>query len=398
LLPADSALLTITPAVAVTPSQQVTSPSGIPLAALPDAAAQPGHPSSPGRFRLRAGGRFDAGASAQLLQLPSRQEDRLAQRLAGLLLTRRRAGITGPLPPTVLQLLKAEFTTTIKPLLPQIAKGLIPNYLPFTRGFVETVKDTGLVAQVKRVVASDERGGGGGGGGNAVAKIQKAQRDAAKIEWNHNLASCLAGGGGAAAIEAYHSYSKLKAVNGLGRADTAKVLNCLRFELRFDTEVKGGDNLLYEKDTVPSVSIPLDFRIDDGYFYGQAPAPFTASLTSFDCTETEVGRTSGPFKVDRLLINALTQFDEELDVLRVEAAVSYEVFPPMVRWREVCHDITQDRYQLGVLYGTFHRTATDNRGPQHLNPSADPRPPRARVQACLALPDATPPPPAPPEG
>lgn len=340
LIPAASVLLTITPAAPVAPAQQLTFAfRGLagelyltPPRANQTAIVIPVHRL--GGYGLGAGSTADL--AAQLLRLPSREEDRLAQRLAGLLLPLRRAG--GPpraLPASVLQLLQSEFTARIKPKLLLIQQGQVLKYLPVTRNFSNTVKDTGLTSSVtgSGLVPRSENEGVAMRS-SAVDQIRAAEIAGARRVLASNLATCAGRGGVAAATKAYRAYMLLKSRGALAPTDTTKLLNCVHFELRFDTDLSMGD----QHDTVPLVRLPLTLNLAQGYFYARVLTPQTASLNQADCTATETSRTVGGLDVDQLLINRLGQWEDELlSGLVPQVVVFYKIDPlPMVIWSVHC--------------------------------------------------------------
>ncbi len=353
LIPAVSALLTVTPVVPVAPAQQLTfafrglagelyltSPRANQAALI-----LPVHRL--GGYGLAAGSAADL--AAQLLRLPSREEDRLSQRLAGLLLPLRRAA-TPPhaLPATVLQLLQAEFTARIKPKLPLIQQGQVLKYWPVTQNYIDSAKDTGLAASLGAF--HDRLGVAETGGTNGpVAQTNAAIVKGAKVELAKNLAACTGTGSSAAALRAYVAYNVVKSFKALGPTDTTKLLNCVNFELHFDTEIKSDDGITKSDETVPDLHLRLSLNLAQGFFYAQAQAPQTASLSVKDCTTAETGRVVATFTVHKLLVTNLGQYDDGSDLapLGHQVAVFYRIFPPsMVSYTVTCADIPDTGFLL----------------------------------------------------
>lgn len=388
LIPAASVLLTITPAAPVALNQQLTfSFRGLTgeLYLSPPKAGQaaivvPVHRL--GGYGLGAGTAADL--AAQLLRLPSHEEDRLAQRLAGLLLPLRRAGTAlastnaaAPLalPATVLQLLQSEFTTRIAPKLSLIQQGAVLTYLPVSRNFTDSVQDTGLTASVMgaRLDPSLEMADRARRP-SALDRVAAAEVAGAKKNLADALAACKGPKGAAAAVKAYNNYSVLRSHRKQTAKDTAKLRNCVSFELDFRTDVSVAGTNTFQHDTVPprpagpaanpppALHLPLSLDLAKGFFSADVAAPQTASLTpsqSSGCSAKESSRSVAHLKVDQLLINSLGQYDdgEELAALGMVANVFYKIAPAsMVKWIITCPSLGAQPYSTSwsAIYDTLH--------------------------------------------
>jgi hypothetical protein len=369
LLPAQSVMLTITPAAPVPANEQLTFAfRGVagelflsPPRARQAAVIVPIHRL--GGFGLAAGSPADL--AAQLLRFPSREEDRFAQRLAGLLLPLRRAGNLGALPSTVLQLLQGEFSTAIKPQLVPIQQGLVQNYLPLTWSFRNSVTDTGLTSQLKSAGLKRKPRTP-----PPLDQIKNAEIAAARQALNKYLLACTGAGGVDAAFKAFGSYSVLKGYHALGATDTARILNCVNFELRFDTDVESEDQTTHEHDIVLPVHLALTLDLAQGRFWGTRPAPQTVTYTVQNCTTTEVGpRPVASFNADKLLINRLEQFDEgDLASLSAQVRLYYGLLPPpQIMWNVDCSGIISHDFTTWVTAYAFGHVGEIQDGSQGLH-------------------------------
>jgi len=346
LIPAVSGLLTITPATPVAPSQQLTfSFRGLagelylsPPKANQAALVLPVHRF--GGYGLAAGTAADL--AAQLQRQPSHAEDRLTQRLAGLLLPLRRAGkgLATALPASVLHLLQSEFTANIAPKLALIQNGAVLTYLPVTRNFTSSVQDTGLTASVLGA-RSDPDVAARARRPTAAERIAAAQVAGARRALASALAACKSQGP-PAAVRAYKAYSVLRLYRKQTAQDAAKVKGCVSFELSFDTEISQtvGTNT-FARDTVPRLRLPLSLDLAKGSFSGaDTSIPQTEAFSvSSPCSAKQTARQLARLKTDQVLINALGQYDdgEELTALGMAAHVFYVLTQaPMVTWLITC--------------------------------------------------------------
>lgn len=368
LIPATSVGLAITPSTPVPQGDQLTFGfRGLdgelyltPPRARQAALVIPVHRL--GGYGLATGSAADL--AAQLLRVPSREEDHFAQRLAGLLLPLRRAGNLGPLPATVLQLFQTEYATAIKPLLGPIGLGTAHDSLRLTRSYRDAANDTGLASRLKGMASEKPRGGGGN-----LGQLMNAEVKGAKVALKKNLAICVTGADGNARLEAvfqaFNAYVVLKYYKSLGASDTTRMLNCASFTLRFDTTLDGDDGTTHEHHIVPSsdspkpLDIALSLDLAQGRFYGNAPSTDKASLTIKNCETVQKSNTNGVFFADRLYMNRMNPYEADFLALLVPAFdLHYGISQPfpLVTFGVVCSGVASQDQQINwpTLYGFFH--------------------------------------------
>jgi hypothetical protein len=335
LIPAKTVRLTITPASAVPPAQQLTfSFRGLqgelflapPLAGA--AIVVPMHRL--GGFGLGAGTAADL--TAQLLRLPTREEDRLSQRLAGLILPLRRAGKVTP-PAAVSQILQQEFTTRIKPRLADVKKGNLERNYAQMRNWSNSAKDSGL-AKADTV-------------GSLEAQLEAAEIAAARAQFNRDFGVCIAKRDPDAMRRVFLGYYDLQYLHApLTQGDVDKLLRCAHFELHWETEILFTDQFsegVFQQHDSMETTLPLSYSLARNVFFSGNRQPVSQfPKLSFPAVPCFASLASEPapvvFTVEELHISTLNWYDDNLSPLRLEAALAYSIAPSLVftHWKVSC--------------------------------------------------------------
>jgi hypothetical protein len=341
LIPARTVRLTITPASPVPPAQQLTfSFRGLhgelflapPLAGAP--IVVPVHRL--GGFGLGAGTAADL--AAQLLRLPTREEDRLSQRLAGLILPLRRSGKVTP-PAAVAQILQQEFTTRIKPRLADVKKGNLERNYAQMRNWSNSAKDSGLAKA--DTVASLE------------AQLEAAEIAAARAQFNRDFGVCIAKRDPNAMRRVFLDYYDLQYLHApLTQGDVDKLLRCAHFELHWDTEILFSDQFsqgIFQQHDSVETTLQLSYSLARNVFFsGNRQPVIQFPKLSFPAVPCFASLASEPapiaFTVEELHISTLSWYDDDLSPLRPEVALTYSIAPSLVftHWKVACDGVTDD--------------------------------------------------------
>jgi len=346
LIPAKTVRLTITPASAVPPAQQLTfSFRGVqgevflapPLAGAP--IVIPLHRL--GGFGLGAGTAADL--AAQLPRLPTREEDRLSQRLAGLILPLRRAGKVTP-PAAVAQILQQEFTTRIKPRLADVKKGNLERNYAQMRNWSNSAKDSGL-AKADTVKADTVA--------TLEAQLEAAEIAAARAQFNRDFGVCIAKRDPNAMRRVFLGYYDLQHLHApLTQGDVDKLLRCAHFELHWDTEILFTDQFsqgVFQQHDSMETTLQLSYSLARNVFFsGNRQPVIQFPKLSFPAVPCFASLASEPapiaFSVDELHISTLNWYDENLSPQRLEVALAYSIAPSLVftHWKVSCDGVTDD--------------------------------------------------------
>jgi hypothetical protein len=341
LIPAKTVRLTITPASAVPPAQQLTfSFRGVqgelflapPLAGT--AIVVPLHRL--GGFGLGAGTAADL--AAQLPRLPTREEDRLSQRLAGLILPLRRAGKVTP-PAAVAQILQQEFTTRIKPRLADAKKGNLERNYAQMRNWSNSAKDWAL-AKADTVATLE-------------AQLEAAEIAAARAQFNRDFGVCIAKRDPNAMRRVFLGYYDLQFLHApLTQGDVDKLLRCAHFELHWDTEILFSDQFsegVFQQHDSVETTLQLSYSLARNVFFsGNRQPVIQFPKLSFPAVPCFASLASEPapiaFTVEELRISTLNWYDENLSPLRPEVALAYSIVPSLVftHWKVSCDGVTDD--------------------------------------------------------
>lgn len=335
LVPARTVRLTITPAPAVARAQQATF-------AFRGLAGEffltpPLVPSTPLVVPIHRLGGYGLGAAtaaelaAQLLRLPTREDDRLSQRLAGVLLAARRAGAT-KVPASVAPLLQQEFAARIQPKLAALKLGKVATHYAMLRNWSLSARDSGLAHKVTSEADS-------------VATLDARQRAAVlaglRRDLHNNADKCIGLRDQRAMVAAFSAFAELARESALQSGDAEKLKRCVRFELEWDTELHG-DVALGIVEDVATVVVPLTYsqgKISGSKLVSQFP------IFKAPCTTTLLSLTPVTFTVYRADIPRLNFFDAFEDVvpLRPQVTLYYDVLPgnQATKWSLKCPDVPE---------------------------------------------------------
>src|SRR6185369_5577765 len=339
LIPDKTVRLTITPASPVPPAQQLMfSFRGLqgelflapPLAGA--AIVVPMHRL--GGFGLGAGTAADL--TAQLLRLPTREEDRLSQRLAGLSLPLRRAGKVTP-PAAVAQILQQEFTTRIKPRLADVKKGNLERNYAQMRNWSNSAKDSGL-SKADTVAILE-------------AQLEAAEIAAARAQFNRDFGVCIAKRDPNAMRRVFLGYYDLQHLHApLTQGDVDKLLRCAHFELHWSSEILFTDQFsegVFQQHDSMETTLQLSYSLARNVFFSGNRQPVTQfPKLSFPAVPCFASLASEPapvaFSVDELHISTLNWYDDDLSPQRLEAALAYSIAPSLVftHWKVFCGGAT----------------------------------------------------------
>lgn len=333
IIPARTVRLTITPAPAVPPAQQMTFAfRGLqgeffltPPLVTAKALVVPVHRF--GGYGLGAG--TTADLSAQLAQLPSREEDRLSQRLAGLLLPVRRAG-KKTVPASVESLLVAEFDARIKPKLAEISKGSVAKYYPKLKNWTLSAHDAGFLAAVEKgpKIITVQRG-----------TLNTAELKGDRLDFNKGTDACIGRKDEKAMVKAFTAHSELYRKKKLTGADLEKLRRCARFELKWDTAIAMLDQPAVNQDKAKT-TVLLEFVFGEISGTLRFVEQQLTLLLPAGCNKSLVSNDAVKFIVDRLDVPILNLGDDELVALRPDGATTlyYDVLPELARatWQVAC--------------------------------------------------------------
>lgn len=322
IIPARAVCLTITPKPAVAAAQQLSFAfHGLdgelfltPPLVKSKTLVVPIHRL--GGYGLGAGSSADL--AAQLLSLPTGAEDRLNQRLAGLLLPVRRAG-KKTVPATVEPLLLAEFNARIKPKLAALAKGNVDkNYAEF-RNWSLAASDTGLAKEVEAGAAQ-----------GASASERAARVKGSRLDLDRYLKICIEGKQADAMPKAFRAFSELTREKAAKAGDSERIKRCARFQLGWNTEITirwVDEDAEFKHGTRSSSKVLLAF--DQGNFVGGnavTQSPIFVAIGG-GCSGTRIeGPPPVTLAVNRLDFAALNNFGEGFDT-QVYRPVIYYDFP-----------------------------------------------------------------------
>ncbi len=391
----ESAALTVTPSPALERARQLTfSFRGLAgeLALAPPVAG-----SAALVLRVHRFGGYGLGAgtaadlSAQLLRVPSRSEDRLLQKLAGLILPLRRAGSTAKvLPASVLQVLQQDYTATIKASVLKLKQGSLEANYPVVRNWQNAVKDTGQSAKVQTQLQEIQ----GAEIAGAVVSYNAAVSNAA--EASALVANAVGAAAAsrpckslAAARQLYRAYALLRARGRESLVVESKLTACARFDLKWNTllDWRPPGGLTIHQDVEAGTSVGLD---QNGYsvFLGirttrvneeRVTQPVCNAFFSLE----KIGTRTASVALFELEIPGFSWSDELLTALRPSL---YYQFEPRANqdWRVTCTQSYPPAPPLGPIsaeysvswsgnYTFFHIPELERRGYRaRLGPSASP--------------------------
>ncbi|MEO8504563.1 MAG: hypothetical protein ABI609_11745 [Acidobacteriota bacterium] len=326
----SSALLTVTPSPLLPRAQQLTFAfrglagelSLAPPLANQAALVLPVHRF--GGYGVGAGTAADL--TAQLGRLPTRAEDRLLQRLAGLLLPLRRAGTGGALPASVLQLLQQEYNA-IKPKVAQLKLGKLEANYPIVRNWQNAAKDTGqtakLPAQHQEIKSAEIAG--------AVKSYNSAATAAAATSFNVATRPCS---NIAAAERMYRAYTTLRSRAAQGQVDSTRLQLCARLELKWDTTLDFTPPSAPQQHQEVEVRIPLSLNLAGGYFAGVRLVNVTKDEISDEArcnVYFSVAKTgnvvNSKLEVKKLFVSTFAWYDYEIGPLSRTVEVFYGIEP-----------------------------------------------------------------------
>ena len=352
IVPARTVRLTITPAPAVPAAQQVTfafrglagelflTPPLVGSTAL----VVPVHRL--GGYGLGAGSAADI--AAQLARLPTREEDRLSQGLAGLLLPVRRAGTT-VVPTSVAKLLQGEFNARIKPKLGEIRKGDVAKHYAKLKNWSLSARDTGLVKEISRSKADTMA--------MLEAQLRAAMLEGVRRDLQRNADACIGRKDRKAMALAFSAYAELAREAALQPGDAEKIKRCVRFELEWYTRI-GFPHVQGLNDDQAFTRVQLQY--DKGAIFGTNLVAQALTLTTAvpGCTTALLGKSEVTLTVNHLAAPSLNFWDDSSDELAsLHWKLFYDLKPgsAFARWRVTCEGGSFDTVSSWVaMYWWLH--------------------------------------------
>ena len=333
VVPARTVRLTITPAPVVPVAQHVTFAfrglAGELFLAPPLVASTtlviPVHRL--GGYGLAAGTAADL--TAQLARLPTREEDRFSQQLAGLLLPSRRAATTA-VPASVAPLLQAEFNARIKPRLSAIRRGDVAKHYAMLKNWSLSARDTGLVKHdtdpIKKPPKPDTVA-------MLEAQVKAAVIEGARRDLQLNADACIGRKDRKAMARAFAAFAELNRESAVTAGDAEKIKRCVRFELMWDTKITG-EQVHGVLSDVATTRVQLGW--DQGLIFGTNLVGQVLTFNFAECTTTLLSTPNVTLTVHRLDAPALNFSEDDLADLRMK--VYYDLLPGLAqaRWQITC--------------------------------------------------------------